>query len=242
MPGILQAADCQDRSALIQTAIGKFSNRQRGSHVWWEAVCIQHLKGRKVWIIWILQENDSLLASSPGNWFHTNVWKEDFSPGALHGCRHLQLFSLQLPPTEDLLAEKSCIGCWCPRHHRASSVPWSFTNENKEFIVFRHVVFKMLNPKICLEDIWRSMPYSLSPSLPVMQVDLCGVDFLTSTFCGASFSFWNIWDGISGVAMQAAGKTHSSGRSSCGKQDWIIFTGVSSEYVCFQTNKIRSRR
>lgn len=35
----------------------------------------------------------------------------------------------------------------------ASSVPWSCTDKRKEFIVFRHVDFKMLNPKICLEDI-----------------------------------------------------------------------------------------
>lgn len=34
-------------------------------------------------------------------------------------------------------------------------------------------------------------------------------------------------------AVQAAGKTHSSGRSRCGKQDWTIFTGVSSDYDCF---------
>lgn len=45
----------------------------------------------------------------------------------------------------------------------ASSVPWSCTEKKKESIVFRHVDFKMLNPKICLED-------QCLTSLPVMQV------------------------------------------------------------------------
>lgn len=85
------------------------------------------------------------------------------------------------------------------------------------------------------------MPYSMSPSLPVMQMGSVWCRFpqlhiLWGFFLLLKHQRWTLRG-----AVQAAGKTHSSGRSRCGKQDWTIFTGVSSDYDCF-SDKIRSRR
>lgn len=126
--------------------------------------------------------------------------KKSFSVGALHGCTCRSLVYSH-HPHRICWQKKTALDVGAQDTPAASSVPWSCTDKNKESIVFSHIDFKMLNPKICLEDIWRWMPYSMSPSLPVMQMGSVWRRFpqlhiLWGFFLLLKHLRWTLWEGL----------------------------------------------
>lgn len=168
--------------------------------------------------------------------------KKSFSVGALHGCTCRSLVYSH-HPHRICWQKKTALDVGAQDTPAVSSVPWSRIDKNKESIVFSHTDFKMLNPKICLEDIWRWMPYSMSPSLPVMQMGSVWRRFpqlhiLWSFFLLLKHQRWTLWEGlckqqVKPIAQEGVGVVSKTGLFSL--ESLLIMTAS-------QTNKIRSRR